>query len=158
MKFDSNGFLTPYQPILINLLDFELIFVQNESRKIIFQQYLNLMEDIKSIGLNTFEHWLNGSFVSKKGKPNDLDILMFVEATIFFTYEKTLIELKKMYKTKHLDLFFIIKRTENENDYAIYQSDYMEWLHLFSKTRRNLNTGIRHNKGFVQLNFNFNEK
>jgi hypothetical protein len=158
MRFDSNGFLTPSQPILTTLLDFELYFIQNEHRKNIFQAYLWLIEDFKNLELLTFEHWLNGSFVSKKEKPNDLDVLMFVEADLFFIHEKALAELKKRYKTKQLDLFYIIKRTENENDYALYQSDYMEWLHLFSKTRRSLNTGIRHNKGFVQLNFNFNEK
>jgi hypothetical protein len=158
MEFDSNGFLIPYEPIFLSLSDFELMLAQNEHRKGIFQTYLAFIESLKTLGIMTFEHWLNGSFVSKKVKPNDLDILIFVSTFDFFKFEKELELLKRTYKSKQLDIFYIIKRTEFDKDFMLYQSDYMEWLHLFSKTRRNLNTGIRHNKSFIQLNFNFDEK
>jgi hypothetical protein len=65
MQFDNNGFLTPYQPILTNIKDFELFFTQNKHRHDIFLTYLTLIEELKLLGLISFEHWLNGSFISK---------------------------------------------------------------------------------------------
>ena len=158
MNFDKNGFLTPYQPIVNDLGGFQTNFAFNEHRFSIFDHYLELIERIKALSINTFEHWLNGSFVSKKEKPNDLDILMFISVDDFFLYEKALAILRQEYKNKHLDLFYIIKRDETDANFNLFQSDYVEWLHLFSKTRRNLRTGIRNNKGFIQINYNFDEK
>lgn len=158
MNFDSNGFLTPYQPIISDLLSFETNFVYNQSRTLIFEHYLELIKDLKLLPIQVFEHWLNGSFVSKKEKPNDLDILMFIGADDFFLHEKSFSALRQHYKHKQLDLFYIIKREATDTNFNLYQSDYVEWLHLFSKTRRNLHTGVRNNKGFIQINYNFDEK
>ena len=158
MEFDENGFLKPYQPILADLDTFEAYFVKFKHRKDIFESYLAFIEDIKKLPIGNFQHWLNGSFTTKKLQPNDLDILMFVETKVFYDIENQLFDLKEKYKRQALDIYFIIKRDENDIDYFHYQSDYANWYDLFSKTRARKGSNTRLKKGFIQINFNFDEK
>ena len=158
MEFDENGFLKPYKPILSDLATFQEYFVKFEHRENIFKNYLSFLDEIKQISIYSFEHWLNGSFTSKKLNPNDLDILMFVETEIFYSFENQLFALKEKYKKLALDIYFIIKRNEQDTDYFHYQSDYAEWYSLFSKTKARKGANTRYKKGFIQINFNFDEK
>ena len=116
------------------------------------------LDEVKLIPIYNFEHWLNGSFTSKKLNPNDLDILMFVETETFYSFEHQLSKIKEKYKKLSLDIYFIIKRNEQDADYFHYQSDYVEWYSLFSKTKAKKGTNTRYKKGFIQINFNFDEK
>ncbi len=82
MEFDELGFLSPYKLIETDLETFESVFVSNfknsDTRKKVFQNYLSYIHDFKNQISNNFYQWIDGSFVTSKLNPNDIDIVTFL--------------------------------------------------------------------------------
>jgi hypothetical protein len=77
-----------FKPILsvgihcMNIEDFRRSFVdsfQSARRKLIFDKFLQFFEYTLCFGVIT-EIWLNGSFVTEKPDPGDIDIVMFMDS------------------------------------------------------------------------------
>lgn len=96
MNFDTFGNLLPYEIIHIDSTRFETIFVDNfsisTSRRSIFNNYLAFTEVLKNNLQTPFYQWIDGSFVTSKQNPNDIDIVTFIP---YLEYEKTLVNYKK---------------------------------------------------------------
>lgn len=151
LQFDDNGLLVPDAPMLINLTTFENFFVFNEHRQQIFDEYLDFLNTLKGLALGSFYQWLNGSFVTLSPKPKDLDVVTFVDFGNLPKHENVLE--RKLIKTGRLDCYFVISYPEDHPSHSLFQSDSAEWLFLFSTTKRNIKTGKKDKKGFIQLNF-----
>ena len=111
MEFDSLGNLFPYKVIEINLEEFERLFITNfpnsESRNRLFQNYLSYIRKIKNEIDSTFYQWIDGSFVTSKLNPNDIDLVTFLN---FEIYENNLPKLAdfqgyKLKKEQNLDCY-----------------------------------------------------
>ncbi|MCU0470728.1 MAG: hypothetical protein MUF58_19245 [Arcicella sp.] len=159
MEFDPQGNLFPYKVLEIDLDRFEEIFVTNfensETRKLLFQNYLAYIEKLKNEISNTFYQWIDGSFVTMKLNPNDIDVVSFLNHEIYENSLTQLAELQghKLKKEQHLDCYFVKEYPiEHKNYEIITKYDSVEWFHLFSKTRINRN-GKRFSKGIIQINF-----
>ena len=159
MEFDSQGNLFPYKVIEIDLEEFEKLFITNfpnsESRNRLFQNYLSYIQKIKDEIDSTFYQWIDGSFVTSKLNPNDIDLVTFLN---FEIYENSLPKLTdfqgdKLKKEQNLDCYFVKEYPiEHKNYEVITKYDSVEWFHLFSKTRVHRN-GKRYSKGIIQINF-----
>ena len=159
MEFDSQGNLFPYKVIEIDLEEFEKLFITNfpnsESRNRLFQNYLAYIQKIKNEIDSTFYQWIDGSFVTSKLNPNDIDLVTFLN---FEIYENSLPKLTdfqgdKLKKEQNLDCYFVKEYPiEHKNYEVITKYDSVEWFHLFSKTRVHRN-GKRYSKGIIQINF-----
>jgi hypothetical protein len=78
-----------FKPILpsgihcMNLEDFRVKFVeefpQSAGRRLIFDKFLQFLKHMLSLGVIT-ELWLNGSFVTEKPEPGDIDAVAFYDA------------------------------------------------------------------------------
>jgi hypothetical protein len=78
-----------FKPILpvgihsMSIEDFRLFFVerfpQSARRKLIFNKFLQFFEYTLCFGVIT-EIWLNGSFVTEKPEPGDIDVVMFMDS------------------------------------------------------------------------------
>ena len=94
MEFDPQGNLFPHKVLEIDIENFEEIFITNfensESRKRLFQNYLSYVEKLKNEINNTFYQWIDGSFVTSKLNPNDIDLVTFLN---FEVYENNLSKL-----------------------------------------------------------------
>ena len=144
--FDEFGYLTPYDVQEITLKDFEENFAINEARKILFMEYNAFIENLKLLGIINFHQWIDGSFVSQKTTPKDIDIVSFIETVEFKRNEKELLLLSKMFK--NIDCYFVEVFSNEDKKYFITQTDTSYWFHLFQGTRK-----PRVKKGFVQINF-----
>ena len=86
-KFNSRGFIMPYQRITSSVEEIAEVFVKpfpdSETRQIIFDNYLNYLDDFQTLITPNFIHWLDGSFMSKKLNPNDLDFVAFIDYRIY---------------------------------------------------------------------------
>ncbi len=160
LTFDTNGFLSPYSAIVTDLETFRQTFVDDfrdsTTRKAIFENYQNYLDTFKTVICETgFYQWIDGSFVTQKINPNDLDIVTFVDTEVFTQKIKELQALKgdALVKNQKLDCYFVEVIPSNSRQYFIYQSDKMYWLTLFSYTKRHPRTDKRYEKGFIQLNF-----
>lgn len=61
----------------MTLTEFEEAFVNNSSRERIFKGLLLLIEHLREIGCITI--YIDGSYVTKKQRPNDVDVCWVVE-------------------------------------------------------------------------------
>ena len=146
MIFDEQGNLTPYNVQEITLKDFEKTFATNENRQSFLVDYNAFIEHLNSLGINNFYQWIDGSFVTKKISPRDIDVVSFIETKEFKKNEKELFLLSKM--LQNIDCYFVEVFLKDDKKYFITQTDTSYWFHLFQGTRK-----PRIKKGFIQINF-----
>ncbi len=102
-----------------------------------------------------FYQWVDGSYVTKKSNPQDIDIINFVD---FEIYESIIIkseELKNNFiKDKfNLDTHFIAIYPESHPKYFFFKSDSAYWNDWFSKTNpKHDRRKIKYPKSFIQIN------
>ena len=146
MIFDEQGNLTPYNVQEITLKYFEETFATNENRQSLLVDYNAFIEHLNSLGINNFYQWIDGSFVTKKIFPRDIDVVSFIETKEFKKNEKELLLLPKMFQ--NIDCYFVEVFLKDDKKHFITQTDTSYWFHLFQGTRK-----PRVKKGFVQINF-----
>ena len=66
MKFDEQGYITPYDVQEVTMKNFEGTFATNESRQSLLVEYNAFVEHLNSLGIINFYQWIDGSFVTKK--------------------------------------------------------------------------------------------
>ncbi len=68
---------TAPNPLSCTLADIEHFFCFNEHRKQIFEQYKCYCYDLQNTLNANFYQYVDGSFISKKEHPNDIDVVSF---------------------------------------------------------------------------------
>ncbi|MFN3488544.1 MAG: DUF6932 family protein [Emticicia sp.] len=137
MEFDNFGNLHPYGIIKAELNIIEELFVtsfaESITRETLFGDFHLFLNEIKIIVENG-TLWLDGSFVTLKKDPRDIDILIFVRSEILLEKERELTILKKKYQPK-IDSYFIELLPENHPKYFLFEMNRKEWLFTFSTSR-----------------------
>ena len=118
-EFDERGCLPEgiYTPELNNF--FKRFVEINEHRKELFEKYrefTKLCVDMKGVK----EHYFDGSYVTNKEKPNDIDVLVLFDKDVYFDDEVyniyiELAENQQKVKDKYsVHSFFVEKPNEND--------------------------------------------
>jgi hypothetical protein len=148
LEFDSNGYLVPNRNIISTSDELENVFKNNKERIQIYDNYLRYIKDLKVIVTKEIKQWIDGSFVTQKVIPNDIDIVSFIDYEDYKINEKALS--KFFYpnsKTSYsIDAYLIIVYPDTHKKSFYYKSDYAEWLTSFSK---DLKTNM--SKGFLEI-------
>ena len=145
LTFDQQGYLKPYEPIETDLETFEKTFAISSVRKAIFEQYLAYLSDLQEIIPNEFYQWIDGSFVTKKPLPFDLDVVTFVENDI---YKKNKVKLENIkIKYPKIDAYFAPLFANGHPDFFKNHIIKLEWERIYVGNRR------LHPKGIIQINF-----
>ncbi|WP_428667494.1 DUF6932 family protein [Runella sp.] len=159
MTFDNLGNLFPYDIIKTDLVSFEQVFVTNfpksATRRRIFENYQQLIVDFKHQVTGSFYQWIDGSFVSEKVNPNDIDIITFLDHKIYEIQAQKLMNFSgyELQREKKIDSYFVkLYPVEHPHYEIITKLDTLEWLHLFSKTKVQRN-GNKYPKGIIQIDF-----
>ena len=153
MEFDKNGNLYPYSIIETDLETFKKIFVSyfpfSSTRKRLFENYLIYLGNLKETVNTGFYQWIDGSFVTNKEDPKDIDFVTFLDFGLYREHEKAISKLSSLrYDTKNgTDGYFVETFPDTHKGYNNFQMDRIEWLHTFGTSRTN------QNKGIIQLNF-----
>lgn len=156
ISFDVKGNLTPYHSIEVSFTVFYKTFVDNfsssTSRHRIFQVFEKFILQFQEEMLKEFVIWIDGSFVTKKENPNDIDLLVFLDFDFYKKNEKKLSEYKTLsfWKETGLDLYFLIEYPEDNKNKFISDIDKIYWLNQFSKTSPD-SKGKQFSKGFIQI-------
>lgn len=163
LNFDIRGHLKPYGIIEVSMEifkeNFVTVFEEESIRKQLFANYETYMNDLAKLITKDYYQWIDGSFVSTKKKPKDIDIVTILD---YQDYEinKEVLERefasfagRKKYK---VDAYIVAKYPENHKKYIFSQSDLFFWRNLFGKTRVN-RAKKQYKKGIIQLNFKTNE-
>ena len=95
LNFDLRGNLFPYEIIPCDLSEFSSVFVDkfsnSQSRKLHFDRYLKYSTDLKIlVDLPFLKQWVNGSFVTLKNNPDDIDFITFLDHSVVKSLDKNL--------------------------------------------------------------------
>lgn len=154
MQFDSLGNVYPYKIIETTFDDLYLFFLQNniftKKREILLNQLSDFLNKLTSLLNSSFYIWIDGSFITQKNSPNDVDILIFIHTNDLLEKQKELSSLRKEYR-KTIDSYFIEICEENSPNFHLFEMNKKEWYFLFS-TSRDFKS-----KGIFQINFNAND-
>ena len=96
--------------------------------------------------------WIDGSFVTKKQEPGDIDLVTFID---FSVAEKLGDDLKDFkYPLSEIvfgvDAYLVKIYPPGHQLHQLYVSDSAYWLHHFTQTRRN-RIGNKQHKGFLEI-------
>lgn len=154
--FNNTGLLVPDNKISSNIKEIDSIFVQqlpSEKRKQLFDKLLMYNEELKSMtGVSELHQWIDGSFVTKKTNPGDIDLVTFINH----------LELKRIgsgindfvYPTSEskygVDAYIIEVYPKGHKFEFRTVSDRAYWVNRFTKTRRN-RYGNKLSKGFLEI-------
>jgi hypothetical protein len=153
IQFDSNGNLHPPQIIEIDFEMFKNTFVDavegSRTRNLIFEQYLDYTNALKGLLNVPFYQWIDGSFVTKKKNPNDIDFVTFIDHKTFQSKTKEIDVFRKLrfIPRSVIDGYFVEVLPETHKGYNNYELDIKRWFYEFSTTRN------FHNKGILKINF-----
>jgi hypothetical protein len=158
LEFDQKGFLIPDNIIRSTLKELEHVFVEKiptESRKKHFESYLNYSKELKKLcGNSELIQWIDGSFITKKENPNDIDLVTFLD----FESTKSIYHLlgnfkEPLSKTVYgVDAYILYTYSQNDKRYFFQQSDRAYWIDRFTKTKTN-RRGQKFKKGFLEIIF-----
>lgn len=153
LKFNNEGYL-PHGIWELSLNEFENEFIMEKSqrRKEIFEYYKLHLNDIEKTGC-CLNHWIDGSFVTLKEEPGDIDTLTEFDG-VEIDELKIKDEIEDIIYNAPLRTcgfchsFMILKYPKNYGkeyeDYVYFKSRYLHIL--FPKIK-----GSNNHKGFVKL-------
>ena len=84
ITFDQFGNPSPYSIVALTYNECKNIFVDNfqnsNTRQDNWNNFLEFHHDIEKVSRYLVKHWLDGSFVTNKENPNDIDVVSFVSS------------------------------------------------------------------------------
>ena len=156
ITFDKYGHITPYEIVETDLKTFQSYFIEKvenyEHRNKLFEEYLKYTKDLCKIVSNQYIQWINGSFVTQKNTPKDIDLVSFIDFRLIevnrhkldvFTYPLS----KDLY---NVDAYIVKLYPDNDENLVFSKSDTFYWFHHFQKTRPNKD-GEKLYKGFIKI-------
>jgi hypothetical protein len=148
--FNSLGYLAPgfhdwtYDEIKKNLVD---SFPNSSRREIIFHGYSKLRNDIIQL-VDTVEQWLDGSYVTNKINPGDIDLVSLIDKDkVDCLAPDKQDQLKKLFAgpdtklTHHCDSYFVPKVPDNHPHKSSIDEALAYWENWFGTDRNGLPKG-----------------
>ncbi len=156
LEFNLKGFLVPDKNIRSSIEEFETVFVnsiQSVKRKELFNNYISYSTALKQLcnGVD-FKQWIDGSYVTKKMEPNDIDLVTFLDFSIVESLGDSLSDYK--YPASQnlfgVDAYIVKIYPQGHKYHLLYQSDIAYWINQFNQTQRN-RIGKKQPKGFLEI-------
>ena len=143
MQFDVFGHLVPYEKLVVTPAVFKHTFVDtlpnNSVRWAIYADYQQFVADLKSLIPAPFMHWIDGSFVTQKEEPADMDVITFFDHAVVAEYESLIRErFRRSLARKYyplLDAYVVDVFPESHPSHFFTLSDEVYWLNWFTKTK-----------------------
>ncbi len=141
LNFDKFGNLTPYQAIEVDLDTLESYFVtafpKSTTRKRLFENYLRYIYRFQDEVFPFFEQYINGSFVTKKENPKDIDIVTFLDYEV---YQKRGDQVLDKFWTfsledEGIDAYLVEDYPKNHSFYQKTLEKKIYWENLYIKNR-----------------------
>lgn len=151
-SFDKLGFLPP-EIIRCSITELYENFVEpfplSETRKMLYENWLEYIGSLQELTGSGFTQWLNGSFVTTKLNPQDLDMVTFIDYQIYRKFETDL----EPYWTHHLedqalDAYLVTIYPDYHPKFDEFKGFKDRWFSRFSTAK-----GTNGMKGFVEIKF-----
>ncbi|GAB2552507.1 DUF6932 family protein [Spirosoma aerophilum] len=151
LKLSEDGFLPPGRH-RCNIDDFFALFVQNNThRQQLFQAWKSYNERLLvNLGLGNIKlvQWIDGSFVTNKLTPNDIDFVTFIPYDLYEPNEDGLIEFYSTVSLHNngLDAYICPIYPAEHPDYQFTRHYRTIWNKRFKKNKDTIGE-----KGFLEL-------
>lgn len=144
MVFNEKGLLNPgFSEYKLN--EFEKIFVNNfnesQSRKKIFNGFIKWMKQLLTFCYPD-EIWIDGSFVTNKVNPNDMDIVVFVDLIVLYNNKAELEEMRKFGEENFCDTYIAFSPNEHYSGNIKLVNHRNYWKGQFGFDREDRPKGI----------------
>lgn len=156
LQFDESGHIQPAHAHLMNLQQVEILFVDafptSVTRPRLFNNFLQYIDRFQDEVFPYFEQWIDGSFVTQKLNPKDIDMVTFLDYRIWEKRSDTILDSFWSFSLENegIDAYLVAVYPENHRHYPIYLSERALWRERFSSDRDS------YKKGFVELQFQKN--
>ncbi len=148
--FDEFGNLIPYQVIALSWEDAEKLLATSAYKRTLWKQLLKYDSDLFEILQKNWTQWLGGSFLTTKDRPNDIDVVNFVEWSENLGKQERLLgdyfmadNSKELY---NIDAYFTVVYSPDDERFKSTLERTNYWLKWLGKDKNN---GTK--KGIVEL-------
>ncbi len=150
MTFNEQGLLVPVGAIAADLSSIKQHFVddfpRSRTRARLFVNLVQFNEMLQKEVFPWYEQWINGSFVTKKHHPKDVDVVVFFDFEVYQLKEKKLMEMIAISFDKlRIDTYFVGVYPTGHPLYPITQINRNDWFEFFTTTKS------ENRKGFLKL-------
>jgi hypothetical protein len=157
MQFDEKGHLKPYEIQELTLNEFRFYFVDKLNdithRTQLFEQFLRFNNDLKEVFKIPYYQWVDGSYITTKEFPNDIDVVTFMPLDIMTKNLSSIYKFREMSLTFYkVDAKFAPICKWNHRGYLESKEQESYWFELFSTSRKDL-FGETFPKGIIKLNY-----
>lgn len=155
LQFDKLGYLTPYDAINTDLTTVERVFVDeftdSITRRRLFDAYKQYNAQIQG-NLPTgaaFTQWVDGSFVTRKRDPNDIDVVTYIDFRLYEEYEPFFNSLRQLRYLRQTDIdgYFVRVYPVDHPNHRLFDLDRADWSFRFNTPKP------KGNKGFLELTY-----
>lgn len=150
VTFDTKGNPYPYKIINLTLNECKQYFItdfQNEQKRVHnWKNFLLYRQDLKKHVKSSLTQWIDGSYTTTKLKPNDIDVVSFIDSSDFVPQIASFdMNLSNKYpKNKYnIDGYIVINFPIGSKEYiAMTVSRYQYWVKWFGHDRHKNQKGI----------------
>lgn len=158
LQHDTDGYLMPVGkiPCSISIIEAELVeaFPQSTTRYRLWVQYLRFIERFRTYITRHFIQWIDGSFVTKKENPKDIDLVTFIDYSVFKAMENEL-EAFWTYNLEQegIDSYIVPVLPKESENYPSYIETCQEWERIYTNAKLPNKQIVAEAKGFLELKF-----
>lgn len=155
--FDENGHLHPYEVIATDIATLKTYFVDafpnSTTRSQLYDNYLRYIYRFQDEIFPFFEQWINGSFVTQKENPKDIDFVIFLDYQVYEKREEKVLDKFWTFSLEKegLDAYLVKEYPNNHQLYEKYLTIRRTWDKRYSNTKPVNNLVFP--KGFLKINF-----
>ncbi|MFD2574437.1 DUF6932 family protein [Spirosoma soli] len=156
LTFNEFGLLTPAQGFTVtlnNLYDeFVRPFPASETRENLFREWAKYNQMLRQeIGVE-FTQWVNGSFVTKKLNPKDVDVVSFIPSHLSRNFKKRLdYYWSDSWEREGIDAYLVEIFPDDDYRYPDFRVALTKWYQLYTRTKAS-GTPPDALKGFLIIN------
>jgi hypothetical protein len=118
----------------------------------LFGKYAEFNEKLKSFHPEAYYQWVDGSFVSKKELPGDIDFVTFVNWERFKFLKSKMLHLQREY-SEWLDISYAVDYPASHSLHNITLILKDEYHHLYGSTRQHPLSKLSRPKGYLLIKF-----
>jgi hypothetical protein len=156
-NYDIRGNLTPNEIIPMEWDDFVQHFVNDKqnstTRQRLLSNFVVFIEQLQGTITPNFKIWVDGSFISTKLNPRDIDAVFLLPHDIVERKKSVLdnqIFIKEFKYSKGLDLYYLVDYPKNHKRHYLTHHTNLYWKDVYGHTRADINEQ-QFSKGFIEL-------
>lgn len=158
LLFDQHGHLTPYEIIETNLEILETVFVNDfpnsTTRKALFENYIRFIYQFQDEVFPFFEQWINGSFVTMKENPKDIDIVTFLDYQVYEKRGEATLDKFWTFSLEDqgIDSYIVKEYPKGHEKHKDFLELKNQWVNTYNHSNPKKEKKILP-KGFLKINF-----